>query len=171
MKMILFDLGDTLEVIVNNRDVLLPGALETLQAIERLKDAQSKPPVIALVTNFGGLNAPPAQMAASRAEILQILDDLKIRRFFEPVAQRVTLSTEAGAEKPSKKIFQHVINKIPGLGFPDVLFVTEALTHVKAARKFKMQAVHFQGPGQTAGDVSKLTDLIPLVRNFLGSAP
>lgn len=169
MKMVLFDLGDTLEVIVDNKDVLLPGALETLQAIEKLKDAQGQPPIQAVATNFGKIPATPAQMAASRAEILQILDALNIRRFFEPVAQRVTLSTEAGAAKPSKKIFQHVINKIPGLRFSDVLFVTENLTHVKAARKFKMKAVHFKGPGQTTGDVSQLTDLIPLVQNFLNS--
>lgn len=169
MKMVLFDLGDTLEVIVNNKDVLLPGALETLQAIEKLKDVQGKPPIQAIVTNFGKIPATPAQMAVSRAEILQILDALSIRRFFEPVAQRVTLSTEAGATKPSKKIFQHVINKIPGLRFPDVMFITENFTHVKAARQFKMNAVHFKGPGQTTGEVSKLTDLIPLVQNFLNS--
>jgi len=170
MKMVLFDLGDTLEVVVNNKDALLPGARETLQAIEKLKDEQGKPPIIALVTNFGKLKATPAQMAASRAEILKILADLKIQGFFEPVAQRVTLSTEAGAEKPKKKIFLHVINKVPGLGFPDVMFITENLTHVKAARQLKMQAVHFKGPGQTTGDVSDLTDLIPLVQNFLSSS-
>lgn len=170
MKMILFDLGNTLEVIVNNKDVLLPGAGETLQAIAQLKDAQGTPPIIALATNFGKLKATPAEMAASRAEILKILSDLQLRSFFEPVAQRVTLSTEAGAEKPSKKIFQLVIGKIPGLDWPDVMFVTEELSHVKKARQLKMKAVHFMGPGQTAGDISKLTELIAIVQNFLGSS-
>lgn len=171
MKMILFDLGDTLEAVVDGVDVLLPGARETLQAISALKDAQGKPPAVALVTNFGSLNATPAQKAASRAEILKILEDLTIREFFEPVAQRVTLSTEAGAEKPSKKIFRHVINQVAGVDFADVMFVTENLSHVKAARKLKMKAVHFKGPGQAAGDVTRLTDLLPLVKNFLANSP
>ena len=35
MKIVLFDLGRTLEV----NDVLLPGAKETLEAIQELKDA------------------------------------------------------------------------------------------------------------------------------------
>jgi FMN phosphatase YigB (HAD superfamily) len=169
MKMILFDLGNTLETVVNNQDVLLPGARETLQAIQALKDAQGKPPVLALISNFGETNATPAEIAASQQEYYAILEQLDIRSFFEPVVERVTLSTEAKAAKPSKKIFKMAINKIPGLSFPDVLFITEEKTHVTAARKLKMRAIHFKGPGQSTGEINKLTDLIPLAQKFLAA--
>jgi len=62
------------------------------------------------------------------------------------------------------------MKKIPGLRFSDILFITEEQTHVKAARRLKMQAVHFKGPGESTGDVDNLTDLIPLVQRFLGAA-
>jgi FMN phosphatase YigB (HAD superfamily) len=170
MKMVLFDLGETLEVAVDNQDILLPGARETLKAVQKLKDAHGEPPILALVSDFGETLATPAQIAASRQEYIGILEKLKIRSFFEPVAQRVTLSTEARAVKPSKKIFQTAMKKIPGLRFSDILFITEEQTHVKAARRLNMQALHFKGPGESTGDVDKLTDLIPLVQRFLGVA-
>jgi FMN phosphatase YigB (HAD superfamily) len=171
MKMVLFDLGETLEDIIGGQDILLPGARETLRAIQKMKDADGKPPILALVSDFGDLGATPEEVAASQKEYFKILENLGIRSFFEPLAQRVTLSTEAGAPKPEKKIFQTAINKIPGLRFSDVLFITEESKHVKKARTLKMQAIHFKGPGETTGDVDKLTDLIPLVRKFLGAVP
>lgn len=168
MKMILFDLGDTLEVIVNNQDILLPGARETLQALQPLTDVDGEPAILALLSDFGETGATPEQVAASQQAYYAILDQLAIRHFFEPVAQRVTLSTEAGAVKPSKRIFQAAIRKIPGLEFSDVFFTTENKKHVRAARRLGMHAAHFKGPGQLTGEVDKLTDLIPLVQNFLG---
>lgn len=169
MKMVLFDLGETLEVVVDNQDILLPGAKETLQAIQQLKDADGESPVLALISDFGNIPATPAQVEASREEYFGILESLDIRSFFEPVASRVTLSTEAGATKPSKKIFQKAISKVPGLSFTDVLFITEEQKHVKAARLLNMQAIHFKGPGEVSGDVDKLTDLIPLIQEFLNA--
>ena len=59
-----------------------------------------------------------------------LLEKLGIRSFFEPVAQRITLSTEVGRPKPDKKVFQTVIEKIPGLHFADVMFITEDRSHV-----------------------------------------
>jgi hypothetical protein len=31
-----------------------------------------------------------------------------------------------------------------------------------------MSAIHFKGPGQNAGDVDRLVDVIPLVQELLG---
>lgn len=124
MKMVRFDLGRTLEDVIDGQDILLAGSLETLQTIQGLKDAhgsrQSWRWSLILAKP-----QQPEQIAASQKEYFRILDNLKIRRFFEPVAQRVTLSTEAGTVKPSKKIFRTAINKIPGLRFSDVIFITE----------------------------------------------
>jgi FMN phosphatase YigB (HAD superfamily) len=165
MKMVLFDLGKTLE----REDVLLPGARETLEAIHAMRDSNGEAPVLALVSDFGDIPASPEQILSSQKEYLKILENLGIRSFFEPVAQRVTLSTEVGKLKPAKKIFQAVIEKIPGLHFADIMFITEDRDHVQAARGFEMQAIHFKGPGQSTGDIDKLADVIPHIRRFLGT--
>ena len=168
MKVILFDLGNTLEDV--EQGGLLPGATETLEAILAMRDANGNTPVLALVSDFGEIPATLDQIQASQREYFGILQDLGILRFFEPVMQRVTLSTEVGAEKPSRRIFQAVIDKIgAGLLFQDVLFITERKSHVNAARDLGMEAIHFKGPGEISGDVTLLLDLIPLVRDFSGA--
>lgn len=166
MKVILFDLGNTLED--TQQGVLVQGALETLQTIQGLKAGDGSSPALALISDFGEIPATPAQIQASLAEYLQILETLGIRQFFEPVAKRITLSTQAGALKPSKVIFRKAINKISNqLPFKHVMFITERKSHIVAARNLGMEAVHFKGPGETSGDVTKLVDLIPRVRKFI----
>ncbi|MBI4780973.1 MAG: hypothetical protein HY785_06575 [Oscillatoriophycideae cyanobacterium NC_groundwater_1537_Pr4_S-0.65um_50_18] len=163
MKIILFDLGKTLE----DRGVLLPGASETLQAIQVMQDAGGEAVAMALVSDF---NMPdrPEQIPAIRQQYYDILDSLGIRSFFEPVNERVTLSTEVGVLKPDEKIFRAVVEKIDGdLSFQSVIFITENLAHVEAARALGMTAVHFKGPGQTTGDIDRLVDLIAIVQAFL----
>jgi len=168
MKMVLFDLGNTLEDVVDREDVLLPGAYETLEAIRTMQDSDGEAPILALVSDFGHIPATPEQILSSQKEYYKILENLGIRSFFEPVAQRVTLSTEVGKLKPAKEIFQVVIEKIPGLHFADVIFITEDRSHVEAARSFEMQAIHFKGPGQIIGEIDNLIDSIPHIRRFLG---
>jgi FMN phosphatase YigB (HAD superfamily) len=166
MKLILFDLGNTLEN--TQAGSLLPGALKTLKAIQEMKSADGSPAVLALVSDFGDIPATPEQINASMQEYLKIIEDLGIRKFFEPVAKRITLSTQAGAMKPSKIIFGSAMKKISTqLKFGDVMFITENKSHVTAARGLGMKAIHFKGPGETSGDVKKLSDLIPLVRQFV----
>jgi FMN phosphatase YigB (HAD superfamily) len=84
MKVILFDLGNTLED--TQREVLLPGALKTLNATRAMRDSEGHAPVLALVSDFGETSATPEQILASQNEYYAILDRHKIRRFFEPVA-------------------------------------------------------------------------------------
>ena len=165
MKIILFDLGNTLEDV--EQGGLLPGATETLEAILAMRDANGNAPVLALVSDFGEIPATLEQIQASQREYFGILQDLGILRYFEPVVRRVTLSTEVGAAKPSRRIFQAVIDKIGGrLLFQDVMFITERRSHVNAARDLGMKAIHFKGPGEISGDVTLPLDLIPLVRDF-----
>jgi FMN phosphatase YigB (HAD superfamily) len=169
MKMVLFDLGKTLEDVIDREDVLLPGARETLEAIRAMRDSDGEAPILALVSDFGPIPATPEQILFSQKEYYKILENLGIRWFFEPVAQRATLSTEVGKLKPAKEIFQAVIEKIPGLHFADVMFITEDRSHVEAARSFEMQAIHFKGPGQITGEIDNLIDSIPHIRRFLGT--
>ena len=163
MKVVLFDLGETLE----NQDVLLPGARETLQAIQEMHDPSGEAAVLALVSDFD-IPDSPEQIPAIRQRYYEILEGLGIRSFFEPVAERVTLSSEVGVFKPDEKIFRTVIEKFgEGLHFGDVIFTTENREHVTEARRLGMRAIHFQGPGQNTGDVDRLVDVIPLVQKFL----
>jgi FMN phosphatase YigB (HAD superfamily) len=165
MRIVLFDLGDTLED--QEKDVLLPGARETLQAIQGMRDSAGNAPILALVSDFD-MPKRPDQTASIRKRYFAILERLGIRSFFEPVSKRVTLSTEVGVHKPDKKIFQAVLKKVAGHPrFEDVLFITENRDHVNKARTLKMKAVHFKGPRQASGEIARLADLIPLVKKFL----
>jgi FMN phosphatase YigB (HAD superfamily) len=163
MKIILFDLGDTLE----HTDILLPGAREMLQAVQQLHDPNDQPPGLGLVSDFFPL---PEEIAQRQQEYYDILQRLRIRSFFEPVETHVTLSTEMVSLifKPDERIFRKAIDKInPDGAFRDTMFITERRPHVEAARGLGMQAIHFQGPGQTTGDVQRLIDLVPLIRAFV----
>jgi len=167
MRIVLFDLGDTLE----HNDRLQPGATATLRALRDLRDSDGSPVVLALVSDFT-MPASENQIAGLRREYLGLLKRLGIRRFFEPVAKRVTLSTEVGVFKPDRKIFQAVLDKLGDhVHFHDVVFVTENRGHVDAARSLGMSAIHLRGPAQPAGEVDQLSDLPQLVRRFLQFAP
>ena len=162
----LFDLGNTLE----SDDVLLPGALETLTQIAEMTDDAGRAVLLGLISDFTPATTPE-QIPAIQAEYYDIIGRLGIRSFFEPVAERVTLSTEVGVGKPDPAIFRRAIEKLdPAASFADALFVTENLAHVRAARRLGMRAVHFRGPGQSTGDISSLPDLVPLVRDFIGAS-
>lgn len=167
MRLVLFDLGQTLE----DGDVLLPGARETLEQIAAIGNRGAPAVQLGLISDFTTPTSP-AEIPAIQREYYAILDQLGIRGFFEPVAQRVTLSTEVGVRKPEAGIFRRAAEKAdPALTFRDVLFVTENVEHVRAARRLGMRAVHLRGPGQSTGDIDTLHELVPLVRGFaLGPA-
>ena len=106
MKLVLFDLGDTLE----SGGVLLPGAVETLEAIAALRTDGQSAAVLGLVSDFR-MPATPADVAGIQQEYYSLLEDLGIRQFFEPVAERVTLSTEVGVFKPDQAVFRAAASK------------------------------------------------------------
>jgi FMN phosphatase YigB (HAD superfamily) len=163
MKLILFDLGRTLE----DGDVLRPGALETLKAIESLRAGDRPAAQLGLVSDFD-MTTDPAEVPIIQRRYFQLLDRLGIRSFFEPVEARVTLSTEVGVRKPDPAIFRTAVHKAhPGLGFDDVLFVTENLDHVLAARRLGIAAAHLRAPGHPHGEVDALPELVPIVRAFV----
>lgn len=163
MKAVLFDLGRTLE----HNDVLLPGATDLLNAVEAMRDADGNAPLIGLVSDFHAATTP-AEVMTRQKEYYAILDTLGVRSRFEPVAKRVTLSTEVGAFKPDKRVFRAALDRLQtGLGFADAIFTTERLDHVTACRALGMRAIHFKGPGQTTGDVDNLRDVIPILKDFV----
>ncbi|MDQ0850493.1 hypothetical protein QFZ65_002431 [Arthrobacter sp. B3I9] len=163
MKLVLFDLGDTLE----SDGVLLPGAMDTLEAIRSGDTGGGPAPLLGLVSDFD-MPTEPSDVPIIQQRYYDLLDDLGIRPFFEPVAERVTLSTEVGVFKPDEPVFRAAALKVhPALEFDDMLFVTENLGHVLAARRLGLAAVHVRGPGQHSGEVGTLPELVPLVQAFL----
>lgn len=163
MKLVLFDLGNTLE----SNGVLLPGAMDTLEAIRALRTGDRPAALLGLVSDFN-MPRQPSDVPDIEQQYYELLDDLGIRPFFEPVAERVTLSTQVGVFKPDEAIFRAAASKAdPALEFDDVLFVTENLAHVVAARSLGLSAVHLRGPGQPLGEVETLPDLLPLVQAFV----
>jgi len=163
VRLVLFDLGQTLE----DGDVLLPGARETLEAIHALRDGDEPAALLGLVSDFD-MPAEPSDVPEIQQRYYTLLDHLGIRSFFEPVAERVTLSTEVGVFKPDEAVFRTAVAKAaPALGLSDVLFVTENRGHVLAARRLGLAAVHVRGPGQTDGEVDRLIDLVPVVEAFV----
>ncbi|MCU1515970.1 MAG: Peptidase [Pseudarthrobacter sp.] len=168
MKLVLFDLGNTLE----SAGMLQPGALETLEAIAALRDGEQPAAELGLLSDFD-MPDEPSDVPIIQQRYYQLLEDLGIRQFFEPVAEHVTLSTEVGVFKPDEAVFRVAASKgDPALEFGDVLFVTENRSHVLAARRLGLQAVHIRAPGQLHGEVDTLPELVPLVQQFLnGGGP
>ncbi len=166
MKIVLFDLVRTLEY----NDVLLPGSIETLEAIRSLHDSDGTPVGMGLVSDFDMPQAT-TDVPIIRQSYLAILNRLGIRHFFEPAERCVTLSTDVGVFKPDQRIFRAAVDRFdPGLPFASVLFVTENYGHASAARALGMRVIHFKGPGQSTGDIAALPQLVPLVQDFADTA-
>src|SRR5215470_11359344 len=98
MKVILFDLGDTLE----NGNGLVEGAKATLSSIKSMQDSNGINLTLALISDFDDsdsvgfrlIDVKPLQI-----QYYQHLEDLGISEFFQPLYKHVTLSTEVGIRK------------------------------------------------------------------------
>ena len=141
LSILLLDLGDTLVV----DDAVLPGVPEALAAIGAIKTAAGEPLVACLASDFT-MPSPrtPAAVDAAFAEYLSILDRFDLRRFFEPVDERVTLSTHAGVFKPARWFFETALERAKAdVGPGACLFITENADHVAACRAMGMTALQF----------------------------
>lgn len=167
MRLILFDLGDTLEAGGRPRD----GADALLAALRKLRDGEGNRPERALLSDYD-LAGSPAEAARLRKQYLSELRALGLERYFRPTARRVTLSTEVGVYKPDARLFRVALDKVePGLPYDRVVFVTENASHVRAARALGMRAVQVSAPGQTGGEVDDLPGLLPVLRRLIESRP
>ena len=158
MKIILFDLGDTLEYKDQNKDVLMLGTIELLSGVQEMRDHNGDTPALALVSDF---DEPTENYYA-------LLQTLGIDSFFKPLKERVTLSNEVGVMEPDEKIFRAAIDKISkGLSFQNVIFITENKQHTAAARKLGMMTIRLKRTGETDGEVNSLFEMIPLIHLFV----
>jgi beta-phosphoglucomutase-like phosphatase (HAD superfamily) len=168
-RAVLFDLGNTLLDEQTNQP--LPGATGLLDALGEVRDADGLPVLSGLVSDWK-MPGSPAEVGPLRQEYLQLLAASGLDAFFRPPDTRVTLSTDVGVRKPDAAIFRAALDHLqPGLPFHQAVFVTERLEHVRAARALGLLAIHFQGPGQTTGDVEQFTDLLELLKRIVIAAP
>src|SRR5215831_12644041 len=149
MKIIIFDLGDTLEHTVQGKDILMSGAKELLSEIQNMHDHNGDSPALALVSDFD----KPAE------EYYALLQTLGIDNSFE----RITLSNEIGVMKPDEKIFRAAIDKIQkGLSYQNAIFITEEKQHTTAVRKLVMMAIKLKVAEEENGEANSLLEMIPL---------
>ncbi|HET6640440.1 MAG TPA: hypothetical protein VFG77_02415 [Nitrososphaeraceae archaeon] len=158
MKVILFDLGNTLEHTLSGRDTIMPGALELLSELAVIKDKSGTPPVLALVSDYQGLSK----------EYYHLIDGLGFDKFFKPFEQKITLSNEVGFSKPDSRIFRAAIDKIEtDLPYHNVVFVTENKDHITEARKLGMMAIRFKVINEFGEGVENLPEMIHLIHLFI----
>lgn len=158
MKVILFDLGNTLEHTLSGRDTIMPGALELLSELAVIKDKSGTPPVLALVSDYQG----PSK------EYYHLVDGLGLDKFFKPYEQKITLSNEVGFSKPDSRIFRAAIDKIEtNLPYYAVVFVTENKDHIKEARKLGMMAIRFKVINEFGEGVENLPEMVHLIHLFI----
>jgi FMN phosphatase YigB (HAD superfamily) len=167
VRLILFDLGDTLE----HRGRPRAGARELLTALQAARDGDGNTPDLALLSDYG-LAASPAAAARLRREYLAELRALGLASYFKPHERHVTLSSDVGAEKPDPRLFRAAIDRVsPALPYHGVVFVTEAAAHVRAARELGMLAVQVSAPGKSGGEVDGLPALLPVLKRLLEFTP
>ena len=147
-RLLLLDLGNTLV-----RDgQLFPHVVDALQSLAQMETAGSLL-ATCLVSDY--LMADPiddsACIAALFDEYVAILEGLGLLPFFEPVEERVTLSTHAGVRKPDRRVFELAIERSgTGVALDECIFVTEHKGHVTAARALGMVALRFDPDSASA---------------------
>jgi beta-phosphoglucomutase-like phosphatase (HAD superfamily) len=141
LRVVLLDLGGTLVGPAGP----FPHVMEALAALDELDGANGEPLDTALVSDFPAAVPPTPERIRQRfAEYLAILDGFGLRSFFEPVEQRVTLSTHAGVQKPDRRVYELALRRLgTGAALADCLVITEDAGHIAACRALGMQTLQF----------------------------
>jgi FMN phosphatase YigB (HAD superfamily) len=148
IRALLLDLGDTL---IDSGNKVFPGVQDALGVLETFETEDHKPLVLCLVSDFT-MPEPrtAAAIAAAFADYLHVLDKTGLRSFFEPVDERVTLSTHVGVKKPAAAVFEAALKRAKvDAPITDAMFITEHAGHVAACRKLGMTALQFGKDFQT----------------------
>ena len=125
IRVVMFDLGETL-VDANRRP--FPHVREALTALGGFRTADSGPLSSCLVSDYT-MVVPPITRDKIRPvfeEYIAILDATALREFFEPVDERVTLSTHVGVGKPDRAVFEMALHRLRSKAtLQECLFITE----------------------------------------------
>jgi beta-phosphoglucomutase-like phosphatase (HAD superfamily) len=168
IRVVMFDLGRTL---VDETRRPFPHVEDALAAIAEFKTEDGKPLQSCLVSDFEVSDRPvtEAEIPALFAQYLSILDQTGLRRFFESVNERVTLSIHARAMKPDRRIFEKALERL-GVTLPleDCLLVTEEASHIHDARTIlKMKALQFRNAGSGQADFEDWAEAPALIADLV----
>src|SRR5262245_31007315 len=168
IRVVMFDLGMTL---VDAELHPFPHVTDALTAIVEFKTGDGKPLRCCLVSDFTMPTKPvtDAKIAALFEEYLAILNQTGLRRFFEPVNERVTLSAHAGVSKPNAKIFKKALERLGAMvPLEDCLLITEDASHVGEARTtLKMKALLFRSAASSQFDFDDWAEAPVLIANLV----
>jgi FMN phosphatase YigB (HAD superfamily) len=163
IRVVLLDLGGTLV----EGNATLPGVPEALTSLRQFVAADGTPVQLALVSDFT-MATPPltkAKVDPLVQQYLALLDGFGLRRFFKPVDRHVTLSTQAGVNKPDRRVYELALSRLAtGAGLVDCVSITEDPTHVAACRALGMTALQF------GNDFTDWTDAPLLLRRVIDPA-
>jgi len=152
IRVVMFDLGETL---VDGDLHPFPHVPEALAAIAQLKATDGQRLERTLVSDYTMAEpATPARVAVLFAEYLGLLERTGLRPHFEPVERRITLSTQAGARKPDRHVFETALQRLgTPAALPECLLITENAAHIRAARAdLGMAALQFRSAGEAHFD-------------------
>ena len=143
VDVLVLDLGGTL--VDGSRPI--PHVRAALTALRKFEGSSGRPLRLVLVSDFAPADPPtPAGVRARFTEYLRLLDGFGLRRFFQPVARHVTLSTHAGTFKPDRRVYELALERLGGgVGLTDCLSITEDAGHVAACKDLGMRALRFGG--------------------------
>ena len=125
-------------------DRVLPHVLEALEVLSQFETQGERSVILSLVSDYEMPKAPvtPPKINAILNKYVAILDKLRLKEFFEPVALRVTLSTHAGVCEPDPRFFKKAIQRLRlRIGLNECLFIGNDAEHVKACRSLGIMAL------------------------------
>jgi len=168
ISVVMFDLGETL-VDANRRP--FPHVREALTALRGFRTADSRPLMSCLVSDYK-LVAPPLTPDRIRPvfeDYIAKLEATGLREFFEPVDQRVTLSTHAGVDKPDRAVFELALRRLRSqASLQECLFITENADHIRAARDtLGMATLLFKAPGAAEFDFDDWSKAPALIAHLI----
>jgi hypothetical protein len=162
----MLNLGDTLV----KDDRVLSHVPEALDVLTRFETESKTSLVLSLVSDYE-MPKPPVtahKINSIFSKYVAVLEGLGLKRFFEPVQRRVTLSTHAGVFKPDPRIFNKAIQRLRlRLSLNQCLSITENAEHVTACRNLGMMSLLFDPTKSTQGDFTDWAEAPTLITRIV----
>lgn len=159
----MLDLGKTLIHKTAGGDYEpFPHVHSAIDELNRIRCQDGTQAYTCLVSDFGDASTP-ADIPKEFAKFIEILERVGFRGRFEPVEERVTLSTHAGVKKPDPRLFDLALQRLGSkASFSECLFITEEAGHIAACLALGMDTLHFGLPEDQGGfqDWSRATGII-----------
>ncbi|MBP7832264.1 MAG: HAD family phosphatase [Candidatus Levybacteria bacterium] len=83
--------------------------------------------------------------------IRDILSENRLEKYFD----EIVISSEVGHTKPSREIFEIMLDKL-SLNPADVVFIDDSKTHIEGAEKIGIRSIQYESLTQLKNDLEKL---------------